>query len=66
MLNPTLIGDQRWHVKVLAEEVVPNAKCNYGHVCFLYEDPPVSCPAWFPLWWIYSAKIHSDPYYIYP
>ena len=65
MLNPKLIRAHHWHMKGLAEEVVTNAKCKYGHVCFRYEDPPVRCPAWEPLWWIYSSKIQADPESIY-
>ena len=45
-----VIGAQRWHVKGLEEEVVLNAKCDYGRVCFLYEDLPVIFTDWVSMW----------------
>ena len=44
-----------------AVELLPNTKCDNGYVNFQYEYPPMSCSGWYPLWWIYSAKIHVDP-----
>ena len=52
-------------MKVLLEEVVPNAKWDNGRVRFRYEDPPVSCSGRGPLWWIYSTKIHVEPEFIH-
>ena len=59
------IGAKSWHVKGLLEEVVPNAKWDKGRARFRYEDPPVICSVWGPLWCIYSTKIHVDPEFIH-